>query len=124
LKENLIAGYLPVILFMIVCVVLTFALAIISQILGRKNPNPEKNSTYECGVLPFKDARLRFDVRFYLVAMLFLLFDIEVVFLYPWAVVLGKFNPVIFGLIEMILFMAILLFGYIYIWRKGALDWR
>jgi len=124
LKENLIAGYLPVILYMIVCVVLTFALAIISQILGRKNPNSEKNATYECGMVPFKDARLRFDVRFYLVAMLFLLFDIEVVFLYPWAVVLGKFNPVIFGLIEMILFMAILLFGYIYIWRKGALDWR
>ena len=124
MKENLIAGYLPVILFMIVCVVLTFALAIISQILGRKNPNAEKNSTYECGMVPFKDARLRFDVRFYLVAMLFLLFDIEVVFLYPWAVVLGRFNPVIFGLIEMILFMAILLFGYIYIWRKGALDWR
>lgn len=124
MKENLIAGYLPVILYMIVCVVLTFALAIISQILGRKNPNSEKNATYECGMVPFKDARLRFDVRFYLVAMLFLLFDIEVVFLYPWAVVLGKFNPVIFGLIEMILFMAILLFGYIYIWRKGALDWR
>lgn len=124
MKENLLLGYLPVILFMVVCVVLTLALAILSQLLGRKNPNPEKNSTYECGVLPIKDARLRFDVRFYLVAMLFLLFDIEVVFLYPWAVVLGNFNPIIFGLVEMILFMAILLFGYVYIWRKGALDWR
>jgi len=124
LKENLLFGYLPVILFMVVCVVLTFVLAILSQLLGRKNPNPEKNATYECGVPPIKDARLRFDVRFYLVAMLFLLFDIEVVFLYPWAVVLGNFNPIIFGLVEMILFMAILLFGYVYIWRKGALDWR
>lgn len=124
MKENLLFGYLPVILFMVVCVVLTFVLAILSQLLGRKNPNPEKNATYECGVPPIKDARLRFDVRFYLVAMLFLLFDIEVVFLYPWAVVLGNFNPIIFGLVEMILFMAILLFGYVYIWRKGALDWR
>ena len=124
MKENLVAGYLPVILYMAVCVILSVVLAVLSQILGRKNPNFEKNATYECGMVPFKDARLRFDVRFYLVAMLFLLFDIEVVFLYPWAVVLGKFNPVIFGLIEMILFMAILLFGYIYIWRKGALDWR
>ena len=124
MKENLLLGYLPVILFMVVCVVLTFVLAILSQLLGRKNPNPEKNATYECGVPPIKDARLRFDVRFYLVAMLFLLFDIEVVFLYPWAVVLGNFNPIIFGLVEMILFMAILLFGYVYIWRKGALDWR
>jgi NADH-quinone oxidoreductase subunit A len=124
LKENLLLGYLPVILFMVVCVVLTFVLAILSQLLGRKNPNPEKNATYECGVPPIKDARMRFDVRFYLVAMLFLLFDIEVVFLYPWAVVVGNFSPIIFGLVEMILFMAILLFGYVYIWRKGALDWR
>ena len=75
-------------------------------------------------MIPIKDARQRFDVRFYLVAMLFILFDIEVVFLYAWAVIFGKFNPVIFGFIEMLLFMAILLFGYIYIWRKGALDWR
>lgn len=109
---------------MAVVVLLGAVLMVISQVLGRKNPNPEKNSTYECGMIPFKDARQRFDVRFYLIAMLFILFDIEVVFLYPWAVVFGKFNPVIFGLIEMILFMAILFFGYIYIWRKGALDWR
>ena len=124
MKENLIAGYLPVLFYILICVVLAAALAVISQVLGVKNPNPEKNSTYECGMIPIKDARQRIDVRFYLVAMLFILFDIEVVFLYPWAVVFGKFNPVIFGFVEMILFMAILFFGYIYIWRKGALDWR
>lgn len=124
MKENLLLGYLPVILFMVVCVVLTFALAILSQLLGRKNPNPEKNSTYECGVLPIRDARQRFDVRFYLVAMLFLLFDIEVVFLYPWAVVFGKFEPVIYGFIAMAVFVFVLLFGFIYEWRKGGMDWR
>jgi len=124
LNENLVTGYLPVFLFMMIVVALGAVLMILSQILGRKSPNSEKNSTYECGMVPIKDARQRFDVRFYLVAMLFILFDIEVVFLYPWAVIFGKFNPVIFGFIEMILFMAILLFGYIYIWRKGALDWR
>jgi NADH-quinone oxidoreductase subunit A len=124
LKENLIAGYLPLLLFMMIVVALGAVLMIISQVLGRKTPNSEKNATYECGMVPIKDARQRFDVRFYLVAMLFILFDIEVVFLYPWAVIFSKFNPVIFGFIEMLLFMAILLFGYIYIWRKGALDWR
>jgi len=124
LNENLVSGYLPVFLFMMIVVALGAVLMILSQILGRKSPNPEKNATYECGMIPVKDARQRFDVRFYLVAMLFILFDIEVVFLYPWAVIFGKFNPVIFGFLEMLLFMAILLFGYIYIWRKGALDWR
>jgi len=124
LKESLIAGYLPVIIFMVIAIALGAVLMIISQLLGRKNPNSEKNATYECGMIPIKDARQRFDVRFYLVAMLFILFDIEVVFLYAWAVIFGKFNPVLFGFIEMLLFMAILLFGYIYIWRKGALDWR
>ena len=124
MKESLIAGYLPVIIFMVIVIALGAVLMIISQLLGRKNPNSEKNATYECGMIPIKDARQRFDVRFYLVAMLFILFDIEVVFLYAWAVIFGKFNPVIFGFIEMLLFMAILLFGYIYIWRKGALDWR
>jgi NADH-quinone oxidoreductase subunit A len=72
---------------------------------------------------PIKDARRRFDIRFYLIAMIFILFDIEVVFIYPWAVLFDRFNPVIFGFIEMVLFIVVLLFGYVYIWRKGALDW-
>jgi NADH-quinone oxidoreductase subunit A len=103
--ENLTLGYLPI-------------------FIGRRYPTEEKNSTYECGMLPIKDARQRFDIRFYLVAMLFIVFDIEVVFMYPWAVLLKNFDPVIFGFIEMVIFIAILLFGYIYIWRKGALNWR
>jgi len=123
-REQLIAGYLPVIIFLIVVVALGLVLMVVSQLLGRKNPNPEKNSTYECGMIPIKDARQRFDVRFYLIAMFFILFDIEAVFLIPWAIVFNKFNPVIFGFIEMVVFMVILLFGYLYIWRKGALDWR
>jgi NADH-quinone oxidoreductase subunit A len=127
-SENVISGYLPILIYVGVVVALGVAMLIGSEILGRvlrqRNPTSEKNSTYECGMLPFKDARHRFDIRFYLVAMLFILFDIEVVFMYPWAVIYNKFNPVIFGFIEMIIFIVILLIGYAYIWRKGALDWR
>lgn len=127
-SENVISGYLPILIYVGVVVALGVAMLIGSVILGRvlrqRNPTSEKNSTYECGMLPFKDARHRFDIRFYLVAMLFILFDIEVVFMYPWAVIYNKFNPVIFGFIEMLIFIVILLIGYVYIWRKGALDWR
>lgn len=126
--EEVISGYLPIFIFMAVVVALGVGILIGSHILGRlagrHYPTSEKESTYECGMIPIKDARQRFDIRFYVVAMLFILFDIEVVFLYPWAVLFDKFNPVIFGFVEMMLFIVILLFGYIYIWRKGALDWR
>ncbi len=126
MSEDLIVGYLPIFIFLLAVVALGIGMLTASHIMGllRKNPTEEKISTYECGMTPIKDARQLFDVRFYLVAMLFILFDIEVVFLYPWAILFDKFNPVIFGFIEMILFIAVLLFGYIYIWRKGALDWR
>ena len=123
MQEDLILGYLPIIIFLILITCVGAGMIIMSAMLGRKNPNPEKNSTYECGMVPIKDARGRLDVRFYLIAMLFILFDIEVVFLYPWAILFDRFNPVIFGFIEMVLFIVILLFGYIYIWRKGALNW-
>ena len=123
LQENAILGYLPILIFFALAIAIGGGMVIVYTFLGRKNPNPEKVSTYECGMVPFKDARQRFDVRFYLVAMLFILFDIEVVFLYPWAVLFSRFNPVIFGFIEMLLFIVVLLFGYIYILRKGALDW-
>jgi NADH-quinone oxidoreductase subunit A len=122
-QEDLILGYLPIIIFLILITCVGAGMIIMSAMLGRKNPNPEKTSTYECGMTPIKDARRRFDISFYLIAMLFILFDIEVVFLYPWAVIFDRFNPVIFGFIEMVLFIGILLFGYIYIWRKGALNW-
>jgi NADH-quinone oxidoreductase subunit A len=126
LREDLIVGYLPIFIFLLAVVALGVGMLAASHIMGllRKNPTEEKISTYECGMTPIKDARQLFDVRFYLVAMLFILFDIEVVFLYPWAILFDKFNPVIFGFIEMVLFIVVLLFGYIYIWRKGALDWR
>ncbi len=126
MREDLIVGYLPIFIFLLAVVALGVGMLAASHIMGllRKNPTEEKISTYECGMTPIKDARQLFDVRFYLVAMLFILFDIEVVFLYPWAILFDKFNPVIFGFIEMVLFIVVLLFGYIYIWRKGALDWR
>jgi len=126
--ENVISGYLPILIYIGIVVVLGIGMLIGSEILGRlagrRYPTGEKNSTYECGMIPIKDARHRFDIRFYLVAMLFILFDIEVVFMYPWAVLFNKFNPIIFGFVEMLVFIVILLLGYAYIWRKGALDWR
>jgi NADH-quinone oxidoreductase subunit A len=126
--ENVISGFLPIFIYMAVVMALGVGMLVGSEILGRlagrRYPTSEKESTYECGMIPFKDARQRFDVRFYLVAMLFILFDIEVVFLYPWAVLFNKFNPILFGFVEMIVFISILLLGYAYIWRKGALDWR
>lgn len=126
--ENVISGYLPVLIYIGVVIALGVAMLIGSMILGRilrqRYPTSEKESTYECGMIPIKDARHRFDIRFYLVAMLFILFDIEVVFMYPWAVLYNKFNPVLFGFVEMVVFIVILLVGYAYIWRKGALDWR
>jgi len=126
--ENLTLGYLPIIIFIIAIFLLGTGMMVASQLFGRlagrHYPTEEKSSTYECGVPPIKDAHHRLDVRFYLVAMLFILFDIEVVFLYPWAVLFEKFNPIIFGFVEMVTFIVILLFGYIYIWRKGALNWR
>ena len=126
MREDLILGYLPIFVFLFAVGVLGIVMLTSSYVIGllRRNPTEEKESTYECGMVPIKDARRRFDIRFYMVAMLFILFDIEVVFLYPWAVLFDKFNPVIFGFIEMILFIVVLLFGYVYIWRKGALDWR
>ena len=124
MREDLIIGYLPIFIFMMIVGTVGLGMIIVSNFLGRKNPTEEKTSTYECGMMPIKDARRRFDIHFYLIAMLFILFDIEVVFLYPWAILFEKFNPVIFGFVEMVLFIVILLFGYVYVWRKGVLDWK
>ena len=87
-----------------------------------KNPDPEKLSAYECGVEPFNDSRMEFDVRFYLVAILFIIFDLEIAFLFPWAISLGKIG--IFGFVSMMIFLFILTVGFIYEWKKGALDWE
>jgi NADH-quinone oxidoreductase subunit A len=94
---------------------------VLSHVLGPRKPTPEKLAPYECGMPPVGDARERQSVKFYLVAMIFLLFDIEVAFLYPWAMALRELGWG--GFVQVVLFMALLLFGYIYVWRKGALDW-
>jgi NADH-quinone oxidoreductase subunit A len=99
-----------------------FGALTLSHFAGPRNPTSAKIEPYECGMRPIGSARQRVPVRFYLIAMLFILFDIETVFLYPWAIVLGKLG--LFGLIEMAVFIAILVIGYVYVWKKGALEWE
>ncbi|NOZ71806.1 MAG: NAD(P)H-quinone oxidoreductase subunit 3 [Chloroflexi bacterium] len=113
--------YLPLLILIIVAGIFAAIALIMPAVLGPKNPNKMKQEPIESGMIPFTDARRRFPVQYYLVAMLFILFDIEVIFLYPWAVLLGKLK--LFGLIEMGLFLFILLLGYVYVWRKGAFEW-
>ena len=114
--------YLPILVFLGIALALSLALVIVSYIRGVKNPDSEKLSPYECGFEAFNDARMKFDVRFYLVAILFIIFDLEVAFLFPWAISLGTLGA--FGFWSMIVFLAVLTVGFIYEWRKGALDWE
>ena len=116
-----IYGYIPIIIFFLIAVLLPVALLGLSRLLHRRVFEREKLMPYECGVDPIGDARERFSVRFYIVAMLFLIFDVEVVFLFPWAVIYDQLA--LFGLIEMLIFIGILVVGYYYAWRKGALEW-
>lgn len=116
-----IYGYIPIILFFLIALALPFILLGLSRLVQRKVFEREKLLPYECGVDPVGDARDRFSVRFYIVAMLFLVFDVEVVFLFPWAIIYDKLA--IFGLAEMLVFVGILVVGYYYAWRKGALEW-
>ena len=113
--------YLPIILFLIIAFGLSCAFIVINFILSPKNPDPEKLSAYECGFEPFQDSRMEFDVRFYLVAILFIIFDLEIAFLFPWAVSLDVIGG--FGLVAMAIFLAVLVVGFIYEWKKGALEW-
>jgi NADH-quinone oxidoreductase subunit A len=114
--------YLPVILFILVGVAVGVAPQVIGFVLGPRRPDSAKNSPYECGFEAFEDARMKFDVRYYLVAILFILFDLEIAFLFPWAVVLQDIGW--FGFIAMLLFLGILVVGFIYEWKKGALEWE
>ena len=114
-------AYLPVLVMLVVSVGFAVSNLILSWVLGRKRPNPVKLEPYECGVEPVRDARQRFSIRFYIVAMLFLIFDVETIFLFPWAVQFRQLA--LFGFIEMVIFIAILIFGYIYAWKRGALEW-
>jgi NADH-quinone oxidoreductase subunit A len=113
--------YLPILVHLVVVLVVAAALLGLSAWVGVKRPSREKLAPYECGIPPVGNARERFSVSFYLVGMLFILFDVEVVFLYPWAVIYKSLKW--FGFAEMFLYIAILLAGYVYIWKKGALDW-
>ena len=113
--------YFPILLFIVVALVFGVAVLLLSYLVRPKYPEPEKLSTYECGSEPFSDARMPFPVRYYIFAMLFVIFDIEVIFLYPWAVVFTKIELI--GLIEMLVFLGLFLVAYVYAWRKGALEW-
>ena len=118
----MLSAWAPILIFLILVTGFALVSVIGSLILGMRKPTPEKLAPYECGMQPVGTARERFSVKFYLVAMLFLLFDIEAVFLFPWAVVYRDLK--LFGFFEMLLFIAVVLAGYIYVWKKGALEWE
>ena len=118
----MLAEYFPILLFILVGLAVGVAPMVLGALLGPHRPDPEKLSPYECGFEAFEDARMKFDVRYYLVAILFILFDLEIAFLFPWAIVLQDLGW--FGLIAMLIFLGILVVGFIYEWKKGALDWE
>ena len=121
MPDNYFANYLPLLIHFLVAFALAGAIVLLSYLIGYRRPTRAKMSPYECGMTPVGDARGRFSVKFYLVAMLFILFDIEAVFLYPWAVILRDLK--MFGFCEMLVYIGIVLVGFFYIWKKGVLDW-
>ncbi|MFO1039968.1 MAG: NADH-quinone oxidoreductase subunit A [Geminicoccaceae bacterium] len=120
--EAYLAEYFPILVFLAIAVGLALVILVASMLVARQAPDREKLSAYECGFEPFENTRGRFDVRFYLVAILFIIFDLEVAFLFPWAVSLGKIG--VFGFWSMMVFLAVLTIGFVYEWRKGALEWE
>tara|TARA_B100002051_G_scaffold226448_1_gene222197 strand:+ start:65 stop:433 length:369 start_codon:yes stop_codon:yes gene_type:complete len=114
--------YFSIILFLLISLMISLAFIFVNFIFSPKKPDPEKLSAYECGFEPFNDSRMEFDVRFYLVAILFIIFDLEIAFLFPWAISLGKIG--FLGFVSMMIFLIILTVGFIYEWKKGALDWE
>ena len=119
---DFLKDYLSIIIFFVIALGLSCVFIILNYMLSPKNPDPEKLSAYECGFEPFNDSRMEFDVRFYLVAILFIIFDLEIAFLFPWAISLGNIG--FLGFISMMIFLFILTVGFIYEWKKGALDWE
>ena len=115
-------NYLTIIIFLGISLILSIGFIVLNVLASPKNPDPEKLSAYECGFEPFNDSRMEFDIRFYLVAILFIIFDLEIAFLFPWAITLGNIG--IFGFVSMMIFLSILTVGFIYEWKKGALDWE
>ena len=122
MQSDFLQDYLSIILFLIIALGLSVAFIVINFVLSPKKPDPEKLSAYECGFEPFDDSRMEFDVRFYLVAILFIIFDLEIAFLFPWAISLGSIG--LLGFCSMMIFLFILTVGFIYEWKKGALDWE
>ncbi len=122
MMHGYLAEYLPILIFLGIAVALAAIILLASKLVAPQQPDREKLSAYECGFEPFENSRGRFDVRFYLVAILFIIFDLEVAFLFPWAVSLGQIG--LFGFWSMIVFLGVLTVGFIYEWRKGALEWE
>lgn len=124
----MLANYFPVLMFMLVGIAFGCAPLMMGKLLGPNHPDSEKLSPFECGFEPFEDARMKFDVRYYLIAILFILFDLEIAFLFPWATIFKEIVATesirMFGFIEMLVFIGILAIGYAYAWAKGALDWE
>ncbi len=118
----MLAEYFPILLFIAVGIVVGVAPMALGKLFGPNRPDPEKLSPYECGFEAFEDARMKFDVRYYLVAILFILFDLEIAFLFPWAVVLPDIG--FEGFVAMMIFLLILIVGFVYEWKKGALEWE
>lgn len=121
-SEDLLINYLPIVVFIAIAGIMATAMVVLSFAVGKQNPDADKNAAYECGFDAFDDARSRFDVRFYLVAILFIIFDLEIAFLFPWAISLGEIG--LFGFWSMMVFLGVLTVGFIYEWNKGALDWE
>jgi NADH-quinone oxidoreductase subunit A len=121
MPDNYFVRYLPLLIHLGLALALAAAIVLLSQLLGRHRYSRAKFQPYECGMAPVGDARERFSVKFYMVAMVFILFDVEAVFLYPWAILLRELK--MFGFLEMLVYIAIILVGFLYIWRKGVLDW-
>ena len=121
-SQDLLLEYLPILIFMGIACVMSVGMIFASLIFGKQNPDPDKLSAYECGFDAFSDSRNKFDVRFYLVTLLFIIFDLEIAFLFPWAISLGEIG--VFGFWSMVVFLGVLTVGFIYEWKKGALDWE
>ena len=120
--DDLLREYLPILIFLVIATGIALLMVVASYLVAKQRPDSEKLSAYECGFEAFDDARSRFDVRFYLVAILFIIFDLEVAFLFPWAVAFGDIG--VFGFWSMVVFLAVLTVGFVYEWRKGALEWE
>ena len=120
--SEFLKDYLSIIIFLFIALGLSVSFIVLNFIFSPKNPDPEKLSAYECGFEPFDDSRMEFDVRFYLVAILFIIFDLEIAFLFPWAISLGNIG--LLGFCSMMIFLFILTVGFVYEWKKGALDWE